>query len=106
MSAPRALISRCRVRFADLVKKSRFWRNQSGGAAIDFALVMLPFLAVLMAIIESAIVLFAGQVLQTGNVVASCFTFTAQPPGGNVGAAINVIGSGAGPTTVTFFEYQ
>jgi Flp pilus assembly protein TadG len=67
MSLPRTLISGCRVRLAGLVRKSRFCRNESGGAAVDFALVMLPFLAVLMAIIESAIVLFAGQVLQTAT---------------------------------------
>jgi Flp pilus assembly protein TadG len=78
MSASRALISRCRVRLAGLVRKNRFWRNQSGGAAIDFALVMLPFLAVLMAIIESAIVLFAGQVLQTATTNSARLIMTGQ----------------------------
>jgi hypothetical protein len=49
--------------------------------------------------------LTTGQVLQTGNVVASCFTFG--NPGGTsfAGAAINVICSTAGPCPVTFFEY-
>jgi Flp pilus assembly protein TadG len=78
MSASRALISRCRVRLAGLVRKNRFWRSQSGGAAIDFALVMLPFLAVLMAIIESAIVLFAGQVLQTATSNSARLIMTGQ----------------------------
>jgi Flp pilus assembly protein TadG len=58
--------------------KRRFWRNQSGGAAVDFALVMLPFLAVLMSIIESTIVLFAGQVLQTAATTAARQIMTGQ----------------------------
>jgi hypothetical protein len=51
--------------------------------------------------------LTTGFVLQTGNVAASCFTMGVGGvgSGGGVGAQINVIGSGAGPTNVTFFEY-
>jgi hypothetical protein len=46
--------------------------------------------------------LTTGQVLPTGNVVASCFT----TPGGittGVGAQVNIISTGSAP--VTFFEY-
>jgi Flp pilus assembly protein TadG len=78
MYAARALISDCLGRLAALAKKCRFWPNESGGAAVDFALVMLPFLAVLMAIIESAIVLLAGQVLQTATTSASRQILTGQ----------------------------
>jgi len=56
----------------------RFVRNQSGAAAVAFALVLLPFLALLMAIIESAIVLFAGQVLQTATTNAARLILTGQ----------------------------
>jgi hypothetical protein len=50
--------------------------------------------------------LTTGIVLQTGNVVASCFTIGVPGGGGSfVGAAINVIANGAGPTNVTFLEY-
>jgi hypothetical protein len=51
--------------------------------------------------------LTTGVVLQTGNVVASCFTIgnPGGASGGGIGAQINVIGSGAGPTNVTFLEY-
>jgi hypothetical protein len=51
--------------------------------------------------------LTTGVVLQTGNVVASCFTIgtPGSPNSGGVGAQINVIGSAAGPTNVTFLEY-
>ena len=52
--------------------------------------------------------LTTGVVLQTGNVVASCFTIGA--PGSGLGGAavgnqINVICSTAGPCPVTFLEY-
>ena len=51
--------------------------------------------------------LTTGQVLPTGTVVASCYTIgtTGVTGTGGVGAQINVVGSGAGPTNVTFFEY-
>ena len=51
--------------------------------------------------------LTTGVVLQTANVVSSCFTI-GNPGGsssGGIGAQINVIGSAAGPTNVTFLEY-
>src|SRR6202521_3421012 len=74
----KALISRSQAGLASLVGRSRFCRNESGGAAVDFALVLLPFLAVLMAIIESAIVLLAGQVLQTATVNSARLILTGQ----------------------------
>jgi Flp pilus assembly protein TadG len=42
----------------------RFARRQDGSAAVEFALVATPFLALLFAIIESALVFFAGQSLE------------------------------------------
>jgi Flp pilus assembly protein TadG len=44
---------------------SRFGRSRRGSAAVEFALVAPVFFALLFAIIESAIVFFAGQVLET-----------------------------------------
>src|SRR3954468_826064 len=43
----------------------RFRRNRRGSAAVEFALVAPIFFALLFAIIETAIVFFAGQVLET-----------------------------------------
>lgn len=43
----------------------RFARQQDGAAAVEFALVAAPFLGMLFAIIETAIVFFAGQALET-----------------------------------------
>jgi Flp pilus assembly protein TadG len=65
----------------------RFLRHQSGGAAVDFALVLLPFLMVLMTIIESAVVLLAGQVLQTSATIAGRQILTGQAQNANFSAA-------------------
>ena len=43
----------------------RFRRNRRGSAAVEFALVAPVFFALLFAIIETAIVFFANQVLET-----------------------------------------
>lgn len=44
----------------------RYRRDEEGVAAVEFGLVALPFFALLMAIIEAAMVFFAGQVMETG----------------------------------------
>jgi Flp pilus assembly protein TadG len=43
----------------------RFRRDNRGSAAVEFSLVAVPFFALLFAIIETALVFFAGQVLET-----------------------------------------
>lgn len=43
----------------------RFRRNQSGATVIEFALVAAPFFALLFAIIETALLFFADQALDT-----------------------------------------
>ncbi len=42
----------------------RFVRRQDGAAAVEFALVAAPFLALIFAILETAFVFFAGQTLE------------------------------------------
>jgi Flp pilus assembly protein TadG len=44
----------------------RFRRHRCGSAAVEFALVAPVFFALLFAIIETGLVFFAGQVLETG----------------------------------------
>jgi len=39
--------------------------NDSGAAAVEFALVAFPFLALLFAVLQTSLVIFAGQILQT-----------------------------------------
>lgn len=43
----------------------RFARDRKGVVALEFALIAVPFFSLLMAIIETALVLWCGQVLQT-----------------------------------------
>jgi Flp pilus assembly protein TadG len=56
----------------------RFRRNPRGSAAVEFALVAPLFFALLFAIIETALVFFAGQVLETGVQDAGRLLFTNQ----------------------------
>jgi Flp pilus assembly protein TadG len=44
---------------------SRFRTNRRGSVAIEFSLIALPFFALLYAIIETALIFFASQVLET-----------------------------------------
>ena len=60
----------------------RFSRHQSGVAAIEFALVVIPFIAMLFAIIETAIVFFATQVLETAVADSARLILTGQAQNG------------------------
>ena len=44
---------------------SRLFRREDGAAAIEFGLVAVPFLAMVFAIMETGLVFFAGQALET-----------------------------------------
>jgi Flp pilus assembly pilin Flp len=56
----------------------RFRRNRRGSAAVEFALVAPVFFALLFAIIETAMVFFAGQVLETGVQDSGRLLYTSQ----------------------------
>ena len=58
----------------------RFRRNRRGSAAVEFALVAPVFFALLFAIIETALVFFAGQVLETGVQDSGRLIYTGQTP--------------------------
>ena len=57
------LVSGCRR--ALCLPAARLARQQDGAAAIEFGLVAVPFLALTFAIMETAMVFFAGQSLET-----------------------------------------
>lgn len=61
--------------------------NESGSAAVDFALVLLPFLMVLMAIIESGLVLLASSVLDTATANSARLILTGQAQTSSMTAA-------------------
>ncbi len=56
----------------------RFGRKNDGSAAIEFAIVAVPFFAILFAIIELAFVFWAGQVLETAVHDTSRLVMTGQ----------------------------
>ncbi len=56
----------------------RLLREQDGAAAIEFSLVALPFLGLVFAIMETAIVFFAGQTLEAAVADSSRLIMTGQ----------------------------
>jgi Flp pilus assembly protein TadG len=56
----------------------RFARQQEGAAAVEFAMVAAPFLALVFAIMETAIVFFAGQALETAVADSARLILTGQ----------------------------
>jgi Flp pilus assembly protein TadG len=56
----------------------RFARRQDGSAAVEFGLVAAPFLALIFAILETALVFFSGQALETAVQDASRLIMTGQ----------------------------
>jgi Flp pilus assembly protein TadG len=60
----------------------RFVRQQDGATAIEFAIVALPFLALVFAILETAMVFFASQTMETAVADASRMIMTGQAKAG------------------------
>jgi Flp pilus assembly protein TadG len=56
----------------------RFMRKDDGAAAIEFAMVAAPFIALVFAILETALVFFAGQVLETAAADSARLILTGQ----------------------------
>ena len=61
----------------------RFGRNRKGSAAVEFALVAPVFIALLFAILETGIMFFAGQYLQTITQDGARIIMTGQAQNGN-----------------------
>src|SRR5690606_29428239 len=59
-------------------RRRGFRRSEDGGAAIEFAIVIVPFLALLFAILETAIVFFAGQLLESAVADSARLIMTGQ----------------------------
>lgn len=75
MSAPLRPTPRFRV----LIR--RFSGNRRGSAAVEFAFIAPLFFALIFAIIETAMVFFAGQILETGTQDTARMLFTNQAQG-------------------------
>ena len=49
----------------------RFRRDHSGATAVEFGLLALPFIAVMFAVLETALAFFAGATLETATANAA-----------------------------------
>jgi len=67
-----------RIRSKLMVPARSFARAQDGAAAVEFALVAAPFLALVFAILETALVFFAGQTLEAAATDAGRLIMTGQ----------------------------
>jgi Flp pilus assembly protein TadG len=56
----------------------RFRRDESGATAIEFSIVLLPFLALLFAIIETAMIFLSGQLMETAVADSARLILTGQ----------------------------
>ena len=68
MLSCRNRVTRNQALFADFCRPDlvrRFVRQQDGSAAVEFGMVAVPFLGLTFAILETALVFFAGQTLET-----------------------------------------
>jgi Flp pilus assembly protein TadG len=71
-----ALRQTSRVPFAKAIRG--FSRNRRGSAAVEFAMIVVPFFMMLFAIFETGIVFFAQQALETATADTSRLLFTGQ----------------------------
>ena len=73
-------IANCRaLRYRNAARLlGRFARGERGSSTVEFAMVAAPFLALLFAIIENAIIFFAGQTLETAAADSARLILTGQ----------------------------
>jgi Flp pilus assembly protein TadG len=73
-------------RFARLASPRRFARHQDGSAAVEFALILVPFLALMFGIMQTALVFFAEQTLETAVSDSARLILTGQAQSQNLDA--------------------
>jgi len=78
MPITRSKISACLFRLFPSRLVRRFVHHQEGAAAVEFGMVALPFLGLTFAILETALVFFAGQTLETAVADSSRLIMTGQ----------------------------
>src|SRR5262245_36758872 len=86
-------LANCARRLATAGALRRLVRQQDGAVAVEFGLVAAPFLALVFAIMETAIIFFAGQALETAVADSSRLIMTgqAQSAGFNAAAFKNAV---------------
>jgi Flp pilus assembly protein TadG len=87
LEAVKAGLTRSRRILRRLPLVRRFVRGDDGAAAVEFALVLLPFLTIMFMIIETAIVFFAQQALETAVANSARLVMTGQAQTSGLNAA-------------------
>lgn len=74
------MIENMQTKLLQRIKRSarRFARRKDGSAAVEFGLIAAPFLAMVFAIMETAIIFFAGQALETAAADSARLILTGQ----------------------------
>jgi len=78
LETTRSKIRRRMRRFARLASPRRFARHQGGSSAVEFALILVPFLALMFGIMQTALVFFADQTLETAVADSARLILTGQ----------------------------
>ena len=84
------MFAACKKPFGDCMRfrsAADFARSDSGATVVEFALVAAPFLALLVALFQTALVFFAGRVLDETTEQASRYIMTGQAQNSNMTAA-------------------
>jgi Flp pilus assembly protein TadG len=74
-------------RLARRASPRRFMRSQDGAVAVEFALILVPFLALMFGIMETALVFFADQTLETAVADSARLIMTGQAQSQNLDAS-------------------
>jgi Flp pilus assembly protein TadG len=74
----RTKLANCGRRIAAARTLRRFVRQQDGTSAVEFGLIAAPFLALVFAIMETAIIFFSGQALETAVADSARLIMTGQ----------------------------
>lgn len=81
------MIVRLNLAIATACMLRRFRRDRTGSAAIQFAMVGIPFLLVIFAIVETALMFFATQAMETATQDAARLIMTGQAQMGGMSAS-------------------
>ncbi len=85
--AARGYVRALRRALRQMQRLRRFGRAEDGATAVEFAIVATPFLALLFAIIETALVFLAQQTLETATADSARMIMTGQAQKANFDAA-------------------
>jgi len=87
-----------------MLKLSRYLRKEDGASSAEFALVFIPFSAMVLGILGLSMVLYANQTLQYATEQAARYYSVSAADGTDVSGSINTYGQQkyTGPMAATF----